>query len=231
MNTSIVHWTKESSTSAGRNPNVRDAMFHTRDQDTSFVLIFLLNLHSDSAMTLSHKRTEHMERTSSGPQVDFQAPYGQSSGDAVLEIRLRSGLTWEQLSELFNVSRRSIHYWANGKPLSSLHEVRVRNTLLAIRLLDNGSQRDTRNRILSMEDGESIFNLLAAQKFEDVYRLITGTVPEIASRNRISLSKDEWNRRRPIRPELLLGALQDRLEISPNQARTVRPMRRKRSKE
>lgn len=206
-------------------------MLRKRKLSSWFEPICLPHVLSDSVTTVSPQSTEPMERTSSGAQVDFQAPYGQSSGEAVLEIRRRSGLTWEQLSELFNVSRRSIHYWANGKPLSSQHEKNVRNTLLAIRHVDNGNQRDTRNRLLSIDDGESIFDLLANQKYEDVYRLVVGTESDIASRNRNSLSKDEWIRRRPPRPELLLDTLQDRPKISPNQARTVRPMRRNRSRD
>ena len=231
MNKSLVRWKKDPATSTGKNSNMLDAMLRNREQGSWFEPIGLPHVLSDSVTSVNPQRTEPMERTSSGPQVDFQAPYGQSSGEAVLEIRRRSGLTWEQLSELFNVSRRSIHYWANGKPLSSQHEKNVRNTLLAIRHVDNGNQRDTRNRLLSIDDGESIFDLLANQKYEDVYRLVVGTASDIASRNRISLSKDEWNRRRPPRPELLLDALQDRPKISPDKARAVRPVRRNRSSE
>ena len=231
MNTSLVRWTKAPSTSAGKNPIVLDAMLRTRTHDTSFVLIVLRNLHSDSATTASPKIPEHMERTCSGPHVDFRAPLEQSSSEAILEIRRRSGLTWEQLSELFNVSRRSIHYWAKGRPLSSLHEKNMHHTLNAIRHLDNGNQVATRSRLLSMNYGESIFSLLANQKYEVVFRLVVGTASDIASQNRISLSSEEWSRRRPTRPELLIGALQDRPEISPNEARTVRPMRRYRSRE
>ena len=231
MNKSLVRWTKDPATSTGKNSNVLDAMLRKREPGSWFEPIGLPQVLSDSVTTVSPLRTEPMDRTSSGPQVNLQAPRGQSSGEAILEIRRRSGLTWEQLSELFNVSRRSIHYWANGKPLSSQHEKNVRNTLLAIRHVDNGNQRDTRNRLLSIDDGESIFDLLANQKYEDVYRLVVGTASDMASRNRISLSKDEWNRRRPPRPELLLDALQDRPKISPNKARAVRPMRRSKSSE
>ena len=167
-----------------------------------------------------------MERNPSSPQFDFHTPGGQSLSVAILEIRLRSRLTWEQLSNLFNVSRRTIQHWANGRPLSSQNEKYVLHELKVIRHLDIGIQRDTRSRLLSMDHGESIFNLLASRKFEDVYRLVVGTASDVGSRNRISLSSDEWTRRRPPRPELLLSAQQDRPEISPNKARTIRPMRR-----
>ena len=180
---------------------------------------------------MSPEITEQIEQTPSSQLIDCHSLIGQSSGEAILEIRLRSGLTWEQLSTLFNVLRRTIQHWANGGPLSSQHEKNVLNTLEVIRHLDNGIQADTRSRLLSMDDGESIFNLLAKRKYADVNRLVLGTTSDSASRNRVSLSRDEWNCRRPPRPELLLSALQDRPEISPNRARAVRPMRRSRSSE
>ena len=31
---------------------------------------------------------------------------------AIAELRCLSGLTWDQLARLFNVSRRSLHFWA-----------------------------------------------------------------------------------------------------------------------
>lgn len=37
-----------------------------------------------------------------------------SIADAISEIRRRSGLTWSQLAKIFNVSRRTVHSWANG---------------------------------------------------------------------------------------------------------------------
>lgn len=231
MNTSLVRPTIDPSTSTGRNTYVLYVVRPTREKNSSFVSIVLPNLHLDSATTVSPQKTERMERTSSGPEVDVAAQLGQSSGEAVLEIRRRSGLTWEQLSELFNVSRRSIHYWANGRPLSTLHEKNIRYTLNAIRRLDTGNQRDTRSRLLSIDYGESIFNLLAKQRYEEVDRLVIGTVPTTTPRKGISLSKSELIRRHPPRPELLLDALHDRPKISPKKARTVKPMRRSRSRE
>lgn len=224
-------WTMRPFTSAGKDPNVFLTVIPSREYSSSCVHIFLLNLHSDSATTVSPQNAERTEGTSSGPHTIPPVPIGQSSSEAIMELRRRSGLTWEQLSELFSVSPRSVHYWANGRLPTSRHESDIRNTLDAIQRLDNGIQRDTRSRLLSTDYGESIFNLLVARKYEDVLRLATETTTAVAAHDQISISKDERERRRPTRPELLLGALQDRPKISPNKARTVRPMRRNRPRE
>src|SRR5690348_926812 len=65
------------------------------------------------------------ERTGAGP--DWQLPGGPSetTREAILEIRRRAGLTWEELADLFDVSRRSVHHWANGKAVTADHEQRI----------------------------------------------------------------------------------------------------------
>ncbi len=64
-----------------------------------------------------------------------------SSSSAISELRRISALTWEQLGQLFRVSRGSVHFWApltrrmskkhgarseEGRALRALREIRVR---------------------------------------------------------------------------------------------------------
>src|SRR5262245_15054918 len=49
------------------------------------------------------------DQTNSG----FKVAPDVSTGSAVMEIRRLSGLTWEQLSALMGVARRSLHFWAS----------------------------------------------------------------------------------------------------------------------
>ena len=49
----------------------------------------------------------------------------ENTRQAISELRRISGLTWEQLGELFEVSRRSVHFWASGKPLNAANEQRL----------------------------------------------------------------------------------------------------------
>ena len=59
----------------------------------------------------------HVDRTTANPagSFDFLLGPAESTAEAIMEIRRRSGLTWQELGDLFDVSRRSIHHWANGK--------------------------------------------------------------------------------------------------------------------
>ena len=54
------------------------------------------------------------EQTTAGAVV----PSAQPAGAAIGELRRLSGLTWDQLARIFSVSRRSLHFWASGKPMT-----------------------------------------------------------------------------------------------------------------
>ena len=166
-----------------------------------------------------------MEGTFLDPRSVKPMQVEQSSSTAIMELRRRSGLTWELISELFNVSRHTVQNWANGGAPSALHEREICNSLNVIRHIDNGIQRDTHNRILSTDHGVSIFDLLIHRRYEELLRLETRLTTVNAAHEWASLSQDEWDRR-PTRPELLLSAIQDRPVSSQSKARLVRPMRK-----
>ena len=42
-----------------------------------------------------------------------------STASSVVQLRIDSGLTWDQLGRLFGVSRRAVHMWASGKRMNS----------------------------------------------------------------------------------------------------------------
>ena len=158
-----------------------------------------------------------------GSANETRAPARQSTAEAVLEIRRRSGLTWESLSNLFNVSRRTVHHWANGREPSTRHEMDIRRALDAVRHLDEGNQRATRDRLMATYDGASPFDMLADHRYADVLQQKAGAASIVSSRHRGALSEDEWARRQPTRPDRLLDSIQDRPEIPAGAARIVRP--------
>lgn len=41
------------------------------------------------------------------------------TANAVRSLKKRSGLSWQQLADAFGVSRRSLHFWANGGNMAS----------------------------------------------------------------------------------------------------------------
>ncbi len=162
------------------------------------------------------------ERTATGPIGQIGHMSAESAAEAIMEIRRRSGLTWEELGDLFEVSRRSVHYWASGKSASARHDRVIRRMLAAVRHLDRGDRELTRALLLSVGEGMgvSIFDLLRGGRFHEAIGLVEG-VPAL-ERQSILLSSTAWEARRAQAPVLLLEAEQDRPDISAK-ARVVRP--------
>ncbi len=85
---------------------------------------------------------------------------------AVSELRRISGLTWEQLGQLFGVSRRSVHFWASGRPMNAANEQHLRKVLDIVRQADRGDARSNRAALLTVSAGNAPFDLLMSQAFD-----------------------------------------------------------------
>lgn len=146
--------------------------------------------------------------------------YGQTSSgiktaselttrSAIMEVRRLSGLTWEQLSDLLSVARRSLHFWASGKRLNAPNEERVSRLLACIRFIARDSARETRTLLLRAQpDGQIPIDLLSRGEFEEVASRL-GPGGRAAERVYSDLSPEAWAARRPPPPESLIGALDD----------------------
>lgn len=152
------------------------------------------------------------------------ASQGEATRRAISELRRVSGLTWEQLGELFEVSRRSVHFWASGKPLNAANEKRLMRVLDIVRLVDKGDARSTRAALFEVRDGWTAFALLAVQRFEDAQELLGAG----AGRRRpalAELSAAAKAARAPMPPEELINAQHDRVHRDPGRARAARTVR------
>jgi len=130
-----------------------------------------------------------------------------SSISAIMELRRISGLTWEQLARLFVVSRRSLHFWASGKPLSTLNEEHLQRLLSTLRTIDRGNASENRSLLFSaLPDGAIPYDLLVAKQYEEVIDLIG---PGTERPRTAALSNYNHDFRTPRRPHELVGALQD----------------------
>ncbi len=212
-------------TSTGRGSFQYGALSEEHRQPAPRV-IFLPDTLDASPTAVSYERAVAVWGTSSGPTESTGARTGQSTAEAIMELRRRSGLTWELLSDLFNVSRRTIHHWANGKPPSMDNEVSIRRALDAVRHLDEGSQRATRNRLLATVAGQSPFDMLADGRYGEILQMAQGAGASLTfGIRRAALSEDEQARRRPPPPHLLLESIEDRPEIPAEAARIFTPVR------
>jgi transcriptional regulator with XRE-family HTH domain len=72
-----------------------------------------------------------------------------STAEAVLELRRLSGLTWEELAGVFDVSRRAVHHWASGNAMSAEHIQHLYLALHLVRRLNRGSSAEVRAKLLA----------------------------------------------------------------------------------
>jgi transcriptional regulator with XRE-family HTH domain len=128
----------------------------------------------------------------------------------ILEIRRLSGLTLEEIAKALKVSLRTVHHWANEKPLTEEDALRIQCLLNLVKLIDRCNSRVNRFLFLAADkDGILPFNLLCEERFNAVLALIgSGDAPRKSSS--CTLSSQVQQTRRPPAPIDLLEALQDR---------------------
>jgi hypothetical protein len=137
----------------------------------------------DTSNTAPEARREPYEHTGVGlvrfkralvEAIAAAPPVGFRARDGIFELKRLSGLTWEELAALLSVTRRSLHFWANGGPINAPNERHVRDLLRAIRELDRGTARDNRALLLApLRDGESsVGDLLRGRHFAEALQLV-----------------------------------------------------------
>ncbi len=72
---------------------------------------------------------------------------------ALEEIKSKSGLTWGQLAGLFDVSRRTVHSWANGAAIRAANAGRVHELLDHVRQLETLPAFKIREKLLGLLSG------------------------------------------------------------------------------
>ncbi len=136
----------------------------------------------DTSNTARGPHREPYEHTGVGLAVFKQsvvskivgAPRSFKAREAIFELKRLGGLTWEELSTLLSVTRRSLHLWANGSPINSLNEKHVRDLLVTMRELDRGTARENRALLLApLRDRDiTLGDLLRDRQFGDVLTLV-----------------------------------------------------------
>lgn len=147
---------------------------------------------------------------------------------AISELRRIGGLTWAELGQLFGVSPQRMHSWASGGTPDAVTEQHLLRVLDVVRLADRGDARSNRMVLFAIADGETPFELLASQKFEEA-RAILGPGPGRRLPKLTALDDATKAERRPPPPEELIDALNDSVHQDLGRGRaacTVRNRRR-----
>jgi hypothetical protein len=144
-----------------------------------------------------------------------------------LELRRLSGLTWDQLARLFVVDRRSLHFWASGKPPKPSNEERLQRVLAVIRKIDRGSTESNRAILLEAHPGGAIpLDLLTEQKYDEMLALVG--LGHLSARPVLpALSATAAAARAPLAPDELAGARQEPIHQDVGKGRAARSARTK----
>lgn len=201
-----------------------DGAMRLRQPEPVILGCMLAGLGTSTAYALPSSGTTQwryrVEQTTAGAPVAVPKPAGAAIG----ELRRLSGLTWDQLARVFSVSRRALHFWASGKPMTPSNEEHLQRVLAVVRRIDRGSASANRAALLGgREDGILPFDLLVAKDYERVSSLLGE-----GGARRVSLpklSKEARAARAPRPPEELVGALQDRIHRDSGAFRSARSVR------
>ena len=219
----------ENKSNRAMNTSAYGAMRHSETHPLISSRIFLVSSSTSASITSYRQdwlRTA-LDLTSSGVNLPSTSST-EVTQKAIHEIRKVTGLTWEKLAKLFNVSRRTLHFWASGKRLNSFNEEQLNLLLDTIRYIDRGSASLNRNLLLMPLRDETVpFNLLVVGKYQEVKNLLgSGNVPQRPKLN--PLSEDAVKLRTPISPENLVDALQEPIHREVGRSRPVRSVRSRR---
>lgn len=152
-------------------------------------------------------------------------PRESPSAEAIAELRLVTGFTWDQIARLFGVSRRSVHLWASGGAMSRENEEHLHRVLAIVRRSDCGRTGSIRAVLLTAKGSttQCPFDLLSARDYDTALRALGAAidVPQALAR-RFVPSQSILNERAPLAPEVLLDAKPDNGPMTPRRARAVR---------
>jgi hypothetical protein len=138
-----------------------------------------------------------------------------SVGHLISEAKRISGLTWQELADVMRASRRTIHLWANGRPINSINQGRLSYLVATLRAIDRGTGRETRDALLGPISGRRLpFDLLVDGKFDEVIAILgSGGRRQGAI---APLSAEARKARRPtVSPIETMEALQDEVSFAP----------------
>jgi hypothetical protein len=84
----------------------------------------------------------------------------ESNSTSLERVHELSGLTWEQIARMFNVSRRSVHMWLTGGRMSAANREALVALDLTVRSLPGRTAEDRRRQLLfePTETGRSVYD-------------------------------------------------------------------------
>lgn len=183
--------------------------------------------HLDGLLSLA-PTTERIDpealRVPIGPNGSTRASLQSAAGPSIAELRRLSGLTWGQLAHVCGVSRRTLHFWASGEPMTPGSEEHLQRVLAVVRQIDRGSISANRAALLNAGGASTLpLDLLAAREYDRVVSLVgAGTAVRVRPQHP---SPEALAERAPRPPAELVGAMQDRIHPASGRLRASKSIR------
>jgi DNA-binding transcriptional regulator YiaG len=223
------------STTLDKNVTSNSQLSPKNPSSSIYSAIFIVN-YSAVTPTESHDRRHlaALNMTTSGVQLE---PNGialpqptlpiKTTQQTVNELRKISGLTWEQLAQLFDVSRRSIHFWASGQQLSAKNEAKLNQILDTVQYISRGSASINRSLLMEIaSNGKSHLELLKTGEYHQVKDSIgAGNIPRTPKTTQPTTEKSSTLPN----PGDLVDALQDSIHREIGRARLAKSVRSKKN--
>ena len=211
--------------------SARGSMRHQNNNHPIVSIVFSSSVRTSSKITTLYQNLlAASEMTTSGltlPSTNSNSV--ETTRIALNQLRKLSGLTWDQLARIFDVSRRSLHSWASGKPLSRFNEEQLNRLLATVQYINRGSASLNRSLLLTPgTDSRLPFDLLVIGEYEEVKQILGyGNTPE--KPKLAPLSEDARASRRPQNPADLVDALQEPIHREVGRSRPARAVRSRRN--
>lgn len=97
-------------------------------------------------------------------------PFGvnkERGRENLAEVRRLTGFTWTVLADLFMVDRRTLHNWAQGKPIAEDSKQHLAGVLDVLRYADRGSSEKNAEALYEPSRAGDPFWLLKQRHFDD----------------------------------------------------------------
>lgn len=103
----------------------------------------------------------------------------QTASDILHGLKTSTGLSWNKIAELFNVSRRAIYDWLEDKGMSDRNYSKLLSVSKAVESLEFTNPFQVRVFLLYQNRaGISAFDLLKEERYDEFYRLDHSTTFE-----------------------------------------------------
>ena len=135
----------------------------------------------------------------------------------IRELHRRSGLTWEQIAQIFRADRRTVHLWASGKPMRAIQAEKLGRIMGILARFDRGSRTLTRDYLLTASvGGKLLVDLMQEGQFREIASASFSESPVnrwTHIRRPPRLSANVAKRRRDLTLPEMLGGEDDETEI------------------